>query len=285
MTDQAGATPPSTLTPHLLASVLAIVAARGGVDLRDYRAATAQRGIEARIRATGCPDAASYLSLLEQRPEEIRPLLEAILVRVTQFFRDPGVWAALQYRVLPSLAAQNTAGSLLRAWSIGTASGEEAWSVAFLLGALGNPFEVLATDISQRALTIARAGVYPTAATLAVPSDLRERYLETIDQHSQVRPALRGHVLFAEHDLMSAQAVPREAVLAAFDLILLRNVLIYLDPRLQRKAFERATQGLVPGGALVLGSAEVIPPEAESLLEPFPRVAPELRIYRRRERS
>jgi two-component system CheB/CheR fusion protein len=196
--------------------------------------------------------------------------------------------------VLPRLfdlvsAADCTAGARpLRVWAVGVATGEEAWSVAMLLAEAAGPgpagrFEVLASDVDDSSLAVARHGRYPERAVAAIPSPLRARYLEAAGAAWDVAGALRPYVRFAEHDLVGRVLAPREAVVASFALVLVRNVLIYFDRRLQHKALERLAAVLEPGGALVLGDAETLPAAFVGRFAPFPGVDRRLRIYRRTE--
>jgi chemotaxis methyl-accepting protein methylase len=149
----------------------------------------------------------------------------------------------------------------------------------------GSPsrFEVLASDIDGSSLEVARHGHYPAEAAAAIPAGLRARFVEHAGRWCRITGELRHHVRFAQHDLMGRVLSPREAVVASFALVLVRNVLIYFDRRLQDKALDRLAAVLEPGGALVLGDAESLPPTFADRFSPFPDVDRRLRIYRRTE--
>jgi chemotaxis methyl-accepting protein methylase len=264
------------ISPQELHGLLGLVAERRGVDFRDHRPDSLRRGLEARMRASGCADLAAYQRELSSDGELDR-LLAALVVPVTSFFRDPAVFAALDTRVLPALRAAAGAPGVVRAWVVGAASGEEAWSLAMLL-AQGGRFEVLASDVDARSIELARAASYPAAAAAAVPPALRHHLIARGDQLSPA-PELAAQVRFCHHDLMGPLLAPREAVVASFQLISLRNVLIYFDRRLQLKALERLLSVLDPGGALLLGGVESLPDELGHALEPWPGLDPALHIF------
>lgn len=265
--------------------ILDELARRTGVRFHDHRRETVLRGLYARASAAAVASLEDYLPHLEDDLEAQR-LISAIVVPVTSFFRDPAVFEALQTSVLPRLCAR--IGRPLRAWTIGVATGEEAWSLAMLLDvateATGG-FELLATDVDATCLAAARAGRYPGAAAADVPQALRARYLSAVvDDDVLVAAALRDRVRFAVHDLVGPRLAPREAVVASFDLVVLRNVLIYFDPRLQGIAVRRAASVLPKGGALVLGPVESIPVAAHGDVVPWAGLPHVLRIFERTSR-
>lgn len=266
---------------ELLERVLDLVVGLHGPDLRDYRRDTLQRRLGLRLAATGLPGEA-YLARLRTDPGEVERLLAALVVPVSQFYRDPEVFDALATVVLPDLLAKS-AGAGLRAWSAGTATGEEAWTMAMLLASAcpgRSGFSVLGSDLDPRSLALATAGVYPVAALAGLPAGLRSAWLVPCDGGARLADALRPHVVFARHDLAGRQLAPNEAVVARFDVILCRNVLIYMEMPLQARVRTRLAGMLSPGGALVLGPAEL--PGPEEGLEAWPGLDPALRIYRRR---
>jgi two-component system CheB/CheR fusion protein len=256
--------------------VLGLLASRRGVDFRDYRDDTLERGLRGRLQALDCPGLADYRRLLDEDPGEVDRLLRSLVVPYTGFFRDANVFAALRQEVLPRLFERSP---VVRAFSVGVATGEEAWTVAMLLAdaSAGRPFEVIATDLDGDALEVGRRGRYRPEVLAAIPPSFRDRFIEG----NEIAPGLRGHVRFARHDLMGRVLAPAEAVLASFGLVLARNVLIYFERRLQRKALDRLAAVLEPGGALVLGDSESLPLDFGGLVEHHPGVDPQLRIYQR----
>jgi chemotaxis methyl-accepting protein methylase len=276
-----GLDPPAGL--EHLEQILAVVADERGVDFRDYRREPILRGLRQRMEATGEVSSAGYLARLRTEQGEVERLVAALLVPWSGFFRDPPLWVALADVVLPRLI-RGLAGRPLRAWCVGAATGEEAWTAAMLLADACGPggertFELLASDLDRRTLEHARAGRYAGSAVADVPADYRSRFLITEPQRVSVAPALRERVRFAYHDLLGRTLAPAEAVVASFELVLVRNVLIYFDRRLQQKAIERIAGTLEPGAALVLGNVETMPLTMRERFVPFAGVHPDLRVF------
>jgi chemotaxis methyl-accepting protein methylase len=270
-----------------IADILDLAAERRGIDFRDYRSHALRRGIGSRLIATGCTDPAAYCRYIDRHPDELARLVEALVVPVTAFFRDSAVFRALAEQALPALIGLLSGDRPLRAWCIGVSTGEEAWSIAMLLGAAcasaGLPFDVLATDIDENALAIADRGRYASQALAAVPEKLRLRYFLPDGDSQCVNDELRSHVRFAMHDVMGRRLAPPEAIVASFNLVMIRNVLIYFDRRLQDKAFDRLASAVEPGGLLVLGPVETLPSQTSHFFRPLPGIDPKLRIFQRTE--
>jgi two-component system CheB/CheR fusion protein len=251
---------------------------RSGIDFASYKPATIQRRLHGRMNATHCPTLAAYLSYLESDPEEYARLVNSLLIKVTEFFRDPKLFDYLRDHVLPELIAEaRREGRELRVWSAGCSTGEEAYSVAIIVAeALGNEFpwpdvRIFGTDIDREAIAFARRGIYPTAAVKSLPAGARDRYFVKSDRGYEVGKRLRALMVFGEHDLGERAPFPK------IDLLLCRNVLIYFAPPLQRAALETFAFSLRPGGRLALGTSESITP----LPEPFEQEHARLRVFRR----
>ncbi|HSI06370.1 MAG: protein-glutamate O-methyltransferase CheR [Myxococcota bacterium] len=275
------------MEPAELAKVLTVVASRTGIDFRDYRPETLARGVAQRLVASRSKSVDAYVERLMGTPGEVAELTRAFLVPVTEFFRDAPVFQALATIVLPSFLWVRHPRQVLRVWSIGTATGEEAWSIAMLLE-IGrqiygySDYEVVATDLDPTSLAIAERGVYQTSALANIPEPLRSQFLIKNGDLTQIAPSLRPRVHFVSHDVVGRVLAPTRAVVASFDIILLRNVLIYFDRRLQEKALERVRSVIEDDGALVLGMVETLPVDLEAHFEVFPDTDAAHRIFRRR---
>lgn len=269
----------TTLHDQDIERVLDATARLRGLSFHDYALTATSKGVAARLLATRSPNVDAYLALLTADATEVNALVDALVVPYTGFFRDPVVFTALAQTVIPSLESKIAKGRPLRAWSMGSSTGEETWSLAMLLAARGLDFDLLGTDVSDAALSSARNATYLPQLCDAIPEALRQRFVRKAGDLLSIAPELREHVRFAAHDMLGARAAPPEAVIASFDLVLLRNVLIYFDRRLQEKALERVVEALQPHGVLGLGKYETIPASLVGRLRPFEGLDARLRIF------
>ncbi len=261
-----------------LLTVLTLVQARTGHDFRWYRPAMLRRRLRRRMGLCKLGRVPDYIELLERSNEEVDRLKDEFLIGVTDFFRDPPVWAELAQRVIPELVAQRLQDDgPIRVWSAGCATGEESYSIAMLLleqteGKIDpHRIQVFATDIDQRALALARAGAYPTGIVSAVSAQRLARFFDRQGERYVARKSLRDAILFAQQDLV------RDTPFSRLDLVLCRNLLIYFKPELQQRVFELFHFALKPDGMLLLGKAESIGGQTEL----FVPVARTLGLFRR----
>ncbi|HLZ21514.1 MAG TPA: chemotaxis protein CheB [Ktedonobacterales bacterium] len=262
-----------------LQALLTRVREQSDIDFSHYKRPTILRRLQRRMITTGMRQLADYADYLTQHPEEYPKLVGSFLINVTEFFRDASLFAALRERVLPELIAHaRTRNNLLRIWSAGCATGEEAYSLAILVAeALGDELEqftiqIFATDLDEDAVAFARRGIYPAAALGGIPEDVRSRAFTPLDGSFEVVPRVRGLVIFGQHDLGQRAPFPH------IDLVLCRNVLIYFAPELQRRALQLFAFALREAGYLVLGKAETVNP-AQAY---FKATDEHLKIYQRR---
>ncbi len=271
-------TPSPTEAEVSLPALLAHVRERSGIDFSSYKTATILRRLQRRLAATSTRTIDDYQRYLTGHHDEYQRLIASFLIKVTEFFRDPKLFAALRDDVLPHLLAHaREHGEQVRCWSAGCATGEEAYSLAILFAeALGDSFEldsvrIFATDLDADAITFARRGIYPAAAVAEIPPDIVARSFISVDGAFEVAARLRGLVIFGQHDLGQRAPFPQ------IDLVLCRNVLIYFTTELQRRALQLFAFALRDGGYLALGKAETPSP----LPAYFAPVAPQLTLYRR----
>ena len=241
-----------------LGEVVRQLARHGAGGFEWYKESCLLRRVEVRMRARGVGTLVVYASLLVDDPEEMEHLLRSLSVRVTGFFRNPDTW-----RRLSALLLTERLGSegRLTAWSMGCATGEEAWSLAMLLlehsrrsGGTPPPeaIRVLASDVDAHALSLAEAGRYPaTVASAAIGEVLEASYGRVLEDHFEVGPEVRAIVRFRRDDL--TEETPRAGW---HDLVACRNVLIFLGREGQRRVLAAAVQALRPGGLLLLGRTE-----------------------------
>jgi two-component system, chemotaxis family, CheB/CheR fusion protein len=251
---------------------------RSGIDFSTYKPATILRRLRGRMNATAHPTIAGYAEYVETDAEEYARLVNSLLIKVTEFFRDPQVFDYLREVVLPELIAEARRGQReLRIWSAGCSTGEEAYSLAILVAdALGEEtpwpdIRIFATDIDREAIAFARRGIYPLASLERAPEGIRDRHFAKSSGGYQASKKLRSLIVFGEHDLSERAPFPR------IDLILCRNVLIYFARPMQETALETFAYSLRPGGRLVLGQSESV----LALPEPFSEESARQRVYRR----
>ncbi|RKS17088.1 two-component system CheB/CheR fusion protein [Pseudomonas sp. WPR_5_2] len=251
-----------------------------GHDFKHYKRATVLRRIERRLQVTAQPDLAAYYDYLQAHPEETKALLGDMLIGVTNFFRDREAFEALEREVIPNLISSlrdtQPHREEIRVWSAGCSTGEEAYSLAILLNdqltlqASAARLQVFATDIDDRAIAYGRAGVYPEAIITDVPPSHMRQYFTRENQHYRVRKEIRERVLFAKHSLLL------DPPFSQIDLIVCRNLLIYLDRDVQRDIMQMFHFALRPGGYLFLGTSE----SADGCLDLFTPVDKRNRIFR-----
>lgn len=264
-----------------LSAIARIASVASGVDFGRYRRTTLERRIALRLTHTRRADLSAYLELLATDPAEAHLLAEQLLVNTTEAFRDRSVFEGLMRELLPTLVAERVrAGARrLRIWSAGTSMGDEAYSLgAAAIAVSGGALEidVLATDVSSIALERAARGQLPTSRLTWQPQGT-EHLFTIAGERVEVSAPLRSVVTFARHDLLDPQRIaPREAVVASFDVVACRNVLIYLNPDAVLEVTRRLLKVLNSGGLLVLGTAEQLPAE---LLEQVTRPLVGLPIY------
>ncbi|MGF7147268.1 PAS domain S-box-containing protein [Sphingomonas zeicaulis] len=259
--------------------IVAFLRTRTGHDFSGYKRSTVLRRIQRRMQVCQIIGLADYLHYLRANPEESKSLLSDLLISVTMFFRDPETFVALSHRVIqPLLEARSTgeAEGEIRAWVVGCATGEEAYSLAMLLLEeaerlkLNVPIQIFATDLDEGALATAREGRYPRSIEADVSVERLKRFFVDEGTHYRIERQVRDLILFAAH------SVVREPPFMRLDLVSCRNVLIYLERALQNHVNSIFRYGLKDDGYLFLGTAET----ADTSDNLFAVVDRDARIYR-----
>jgi two-component system CheB/CheR fusion protein len=229
-----------------------------GHDFTSYKHATVLRRLMRRLRLSGTEDLTSYVALLHEDAAETQNLLSDLLLTVTNFFRDPEAFAVLESDVIPKLFEGKAADETVRVWVCGCATGEEAYSVAMLLFEEAErrshraPPQIFASDISKRALKVARAGLYPEGIASDVSSVRLSRFFDRTAGGYRIKAAVRDRVVFAAHNLL------QDPSFSKLDLISCRNLLIYLNRSVHGRIFDLFHDALEPNGYLFLGNAEAV---------------------------
>jgi len=259
-----------------------LVLEAGGIDLNLYKDKCVLRRITVRQRSCGVPTLRAYLKLVSRNAVERGRLVKALTIHVSQFFRNPSTFRAIQEFVLPSVLAakESGGGRALRLWSVGCAYGEEPYSLAVLLLEIGAralqqySTTIYATDIDPDSLSHAKEACYRAHSLPGVPRHWRQRYFIREGDRYRVVPRVRRLVFFKRHNIVDPLPFRR------IDLVACRNVLIYMTEALQEHVLLSIHEALNPGGFLVLGKVEGLTGAARDLLEPVDIAE---RIYRKPE--
>lgn len=217
--------------------------------------------LDRRVRASGQPDLSSYVHRLAvgEMAEEWAQLVPLITIKESYFFRAPQQFRALTRTVLPRLMRKRAASRKLRIWSAACARGEEPATLAMVLAETGLlaswDWQVLATDVDEEALAAAERGIYGDRAVAQVPRDLLERYFRPRGKLFELDAALRSRIRYRSLNLARLPySMPEEE----YDLVFLRNVLIYFPRPLQRRVVSQVAHLLARHGHLFLGASETL---------------------------
>lgn len=242
----------------LMGRIFALLRHQTGHDFSNYKIGTMSRRVERRMAVHQIGKLHDYVRYLSQTPKEIDILFRELLINVTSFFRDPESFEALKERVLPQLFAGRQASAPVRVWVPGCATGEEAYSLAISLletaDALGVPCaaQIFATDIHDASLEAARSGRYPEAIAADLTKERLERFFTKQDGAYCVSKQVREMIIVAKQDLI------KDPPFSKLDLIVCRNLLIYLNAALHKKILPLFHYSLNSGGVLMLGRSESI---------------------------
>jgi len=251
------------------------------LDLAQYRPRYVERRVAVRLNTLGIRTYQQYASYLDSHPDEYALLLDALTINVTQFFRDPTVFAVFRDQVVPELLQTKAARKqrLIRVWSAGCATGEEPYSLAMLLlngiraaGAEKMLLSVIGTDIDRKALAVAKAGEYPIRLLSQIPASDRSRYVRAEDDVFRIGPEVTRACRFQYLNLFE------DAPIHGIDVIFCRNVFIYFNRQEQDRMLEHFWESLSRGGYLVLGRSERLAP---SLAKRFLLIDGRERVYRK----
>lgn len=257
------------------------VRAERGLDLSQYRPRYVERRIAVRLNILGLRTYQQYAAYLDRHPDEYAKLLDTLTINVTQFFRDPTVYALFRDQVVPTLLAAKKARKqrIVRLWSAGCATGEEPYSLAMAMldGMIRTKspqmlLTVIGTDIDGAALDTARQGVYPARQLPQIPLTDRNRYVQVEGDTFRMRPEVAKVVRFQYLNLFDDEPIH------GIDVIFCRNVFIYFNREDQERLIGCFRRALSPGGYLVLGRSErLTPPFAKQ----FDLISGRERVYQK----
>ena len=240
-----------------IVTIFGALRARTGHDFLQYKEKTLLRRLNRRMQLLQIESTEAYIQKVRDQPEELDQLFRELLIGVTQFFRDPAAFEALNETVLKGLVTDKGADETVRVWVPGCATGHEAYSIAILLReAIGSrrpkpKIQIFGTDIDDRAIATARLGRYQTPIAGMSPERM-ERWFKLQGNDAVIVPEIREMCVFSAHSII------KDPPFSKLDLISCRNLLIYIDPMMQDRVMRSFHYALKPGGRLFLGSSESV---------------------------
>ncbi len=238
----------------VLKQIIALLRIRKGTDFTYYKQSTIHRRILRRMGLSKNETPPKYLQFLRENKAEQDLLFQDLLIPVTSFFRDEKSFENLCENVFLLAAKNKTSGEPIRVWVAGCSTGEEAYSIAICLkeyfGSHQRFVQIFATDISEPAIAKARRGIYKKSELNAVSPERLNNFFTKTNGSYQVNKNVRDICVFAQHNFL------KDPPFGKMDLISCRNVLIYMEPYLQKKALTTFHYALNPKGFLLLGKSE-----------------------------
>ncbi len=238
-----------------LTKLILILRTYGGIDFSSYKENTIIRRIDRRIKINRCFDLKSYIDLLRESNLEKEILYNEMFIGVTSFFRDNEAYDVLKEKIIPRL---DFSKGVIRIWSAGCSTGEEVYSIAITLmeyiekNNIVCDVKIFATDINQKALDFAGIGYYPDSLMTDVQSDYIAKYFNKKSEGYQINDKIRKMIVFAKHNVL------KDPPFSKLDLLICRNLFIYLKSHEQQNILNNFYYSLYPNGYLWLGSSESI---------------------------
>ncbi len=270
---------PETKDKSALEKIIILLRTHTGNDFSLYKKNTVYRRIERRMGIHKIDEISSYVHFLQENPKEVHILFKELMIGVTNFFRDSQVWDKLKDKVIPALIEKIEPNTQLRAWVPGCSTGEEAYSLAIVFREViekkfpnkGLSMQIFASDLDDDAIRIARKGLFTENIATDVSAQRLSRFFTKTEDGYVINTEIREMIVFAQHNIIMHPPFTN------IDILSCRNLLIYLDPELQRKLLGLFYYSLNHEGVLVLGTSE-------SLGEQSPLFSPldaSLKIFRR----
>jgi len=243
-----------------LEKIIILLREQTGQDFSLYKKSTLFRRIERRKGIHQIDKIQNYVRFLQENPKEVEILFKELLIGVTSFFRDPAMWETLKVSILPDLINQLPDGYVLRAWVVGCSTGEEACSLAIIFKEALEKIkkhknihlQIFATDLDHDAIEKARKGVFSSNITANVSPDRIARFFTLEGEYYFLNTTIREMMVFAP------QNVIKDPPFTRLDILMCRNMLIYMESELQIKLMALFNYSLNPNGIMVLGNAETL---------------------------
>ena len=243
-----------------LDAIIVLLREQTGHDFTLYKKSTLIRRVERRKGIHQIDKIQNYVRFLKENPKEVELLFKELLIGVTNFFRDTLVWEKLKNQVVPDVINQLPDGYTLRAWIPACSTGEEAYSLAIIFKEVIDTLaptrnitlQIFATDLDTDAIDKARKGIFRDYIVGDVSLDRLRKYFIQEEEGYRISTSVREMVVFAPHN------VTKDPPFTRLNFLFCRNMLIYMEPTLQKQLMELFYYSLVPGGILLLGSAETL---------------------------
>jgi two-component system, chemotaxis family, CheB/CheR fusion protein len=243
----------------IIADILDLVYRVTHQDFGHYKRPTLNRRLAKRMGEKGMKTLGEYYHYLDNHPDEVKALCKEFLINVTRFFRDEEAFEVIKTDVIPALFLTKEAGDTIKVWVVAASTGEEAYTLAMLFEEFIEAqkrfdvtVKIFATDIDQQAIDTASKGIYSEEAVKDIPAGRLKRFFVKEGSAYRVSPSLRKAVVFAKHD------ITKDPPFSKIDLLTCRNMLIYMNPLLQKNILQKFHFALNENGYLFLGSSENI---------------------------
>jgi len=262
-----------------LEKIIILLREQSGHDFSLYKKNTILRRIERRKGVHQIDKIQNYVRFLQENPKEVEILFKELLIGVTSFFRDTAVWEKLKEKVLPELMEKLPDGYIMRAWVTGCSTGEEAYSLAIVFKEVlekvkkrkNLSLQIFATDLDIDAIEKARKGIFSLNIVADVSPERLAKFFTIQDDGYRVNADIREMVVFAP------QNVIKDPPFTKLDILTCRNMLIYMEPELQRKLMILFNYSLNPGGIMLLGTSETLGTNSDG----FEAIDARLKIFKR----
>jgi two-component system CheB/CheR fusion protein len=237
-----------------LAAITALLRIKTDHDFGKYKAATIVRRVQRRMQVLQIDAMSAYVTRLRDDQREAELLFRELLIGVTQFFRDPEAFAALQAQAIANIIKGKASGETIRVWVPGCSTGEEAYSLAILFQEAmeqqgrHSKVQIFGTDLDDCAVAFARSGRY--RKTTGLSTERLKRWFSDEGEETWPIKSIREVCVFSVHSLI------KDPPFSRLDLISCRNLLIYMDHELQDRVLRTFHYALSPGGILFLGPSE-----------------------------
>ncbi len=258
-----------------LTKIFTILNKKKNIDFTYYKRSTLMRRIQRRLSVNHIKELSEYVDLLQRSKKEVNILQREFLIGVTNFFRDKEVFYHVRKKYIEPLVKRKQNGEI-RAWIAGCSSGEEAYSFALLFLEtieklnVNISLKIFATDIDENAIVRAGQGIYPQSIVADIEPEFLSKYFKKQNDNFQIKRRVRERVIFAQHNLIN------DPPFTNIDLISCRNLLIYLQARLQQKVLDLFSFSLNKSGILMLGKSESV----GKMSDHFQQLSNKYKVYR-----